>query len=1147
VKDHSIHILPDTDCSLKIVRISNEEYFKIPNVDRMPTFFMSIVSDSNHWMFIASNGGLTAGRTNAEHALFPYYTDDKIIDSTEHVGSKTIIQNDSKENPYSWEPFSIRNQIFDIERNLYKHRLGNSIIFEEINHDLNLTFSYQWSMSDKYGFVKTSTLKNNSIGDQHIRILDGLQNVMPADIGSELQNAFSNLVNAYKYSELHEESRLGIFSLSARITDRAEPSEALFANTIWSVGLENPVILLSSKQVDSFRKGKPIDTEQEIKGDRGAYFVSAKMLIPPQESAEWKCIANVHQSQSQTIELIDDIVRNPDLDTILVDDIKKGSTELLDKVMSIDGIHVTDDPLIDSRHYSNTLFNGMRGGIFPKNYIIHKKDFLTYIEHGNISAFENVKEHLTELPMEFNLNELSAWIGKINDISFTRLSLEYLPLTFSRRHGDPSRPWNRFSINTKNSDGSLKLDYQGNWRDIFQNWEALAYSYPLFIEGMIRKFLNASTFDGYNPYRVLKNGFDWETIEPHNPWSYIGYWGDHQIIYLLKLLEVLRDTQPIKLNDLLESDAFAFAHIPYIIKSYDEIVSNPKSTIDFDHELQERITKDMDMIGSDGALVKNTKGDIHHVHFIEKLLSTVLARLTNYVPDGGIWMNTQRPEWNDANNALVGNGLSMVTLYYLYRFVLFFQDIINKSTSTSFLISEELHEYFTSMFNVFCKYLDAVNDINDNKRKSIMDELGDLGSSYRKRIYHESFSGNKRTLSRQEISTFLDTILVHLQASIANNKRQDGLYHAYNILTLTSDDAIISHLPEMLEGQVAAISSGYVSPEEAIYILDSMRKGNLYREDQNSYMLYPIKKVPKFLEKNIIPIVKVESSTLLMTLLKDENQDIIQKDIHGNYHFRGDLTNVREFHTALHVLDPIYHELVKAELKSLTILYESVFNHKEFTGRSGTFFAYEGIGSIYWHMVSKLRYAVQEIYIKSILDKCDDEIIERIMNHYTQITDGIGVHKSPKNYGAFPTDPYSHTPYGKGVQQPGMTGQVKEDVICRMREMGVSYTDGKIRFIPHLMSKKKFYMTEKTIHFRNVLGQIQEMQIPRNSMIISICQTPIIITLAEKNEITVYKQDMIIETTPSLELSSADSMSIFSRNGMIQQVHVVYNAYELHI
>ena len=109
-----------------------------------------------------------------------------------------------------------------------------------------------------------------------------------------------------------------------------------------------------------------------------------------------------------------------------------------------------------------------------------------------------------------------------DDQNFKRLCYEYLPLKFSRRHGDPSRPWNKFSINTRNEDGSKILDYQGNWRDIFQNWEALVHSYPEFIEGMIHKFLNATTFDGYNPYRVTKDGFDWETIEPDNPWSYIG-------------------------------------------------------------------------------------------------------------------------------------------------------------------------------------------------------------------------------------------------------------------------------------------------------------------------------------------------------------------------------------------------------------------------------------------------------------------------------------------------------------------------------------------------------------------------------------------------------------------------------------------------
>ena len=57
-----------------------------------------------------------------------------------------------------------------------------------------------------------------------------------------------------------------------------------------------------------------------------------------------------------------------------------------------------------------------------------------------------------------------------------RLVLDYLPLTFSRRHGDPSRPWNKFSIRVRDAAGRRVVSYQGNWRDIFQNWEALVPS-----------------------------------------------------------------------------------------------------------------------------------------------------------------------------------------------------------------------------------------------------------------------------------------------------------------------------------------------------------------------------------------------------------------------------------------------------------------------------------------------------------------------------------------------------------------------------------------------------------------------------------------------------------------------------------------------
>ena len=170
------------------------------------------------------------------------------------------------------------------------------------------------------------------------------------------------------------------------------------------------------------------------------------------------------------------------------------------------------------------------------------------------------------------------------------------------------------------------MDYEGNWRDIFQNWEALAHSYPEFIDGMIFKFLNASTFDGYNPYRVTKGGFDWEVIEEHDPWSYIGYWGDHQIIYLLKFLEFMEDYFPEKLRHYFAQDLFVYANVPYKIKSYKETLKNPKDTIVFDHKADIQIREKREQLGADGALIVNANNQVHRVNFIEKMLGNCIGK-----------------------------------------------------------------------------------------------------------------------------------------------------------------------------------------------------------------------------------------------------------------------------------------------------------------------------------------------------------------------------------------------------------------------------------------------------------------------------------------------------------------------------------------
>jgi len=123
--------------SITLEKNQKDSWFKITNSDKIRPFFMNIVSDSNHWMFISSNGGVTAGRKNAEFALFPYYTDDKLTELAHTTGSKTIFQIRLNGEVLVWEPFSDRNaDRYEISRNIYKTTYGNKVMFEEINHDL---------------------------------------------------------------------------------------------------------------------------------------------------------------------------------------------------------------------------------------------------------------------------------------------------------------------------------------------------------------------------------------------------------------------------------------------------------------------------------------------------------------------------------------------------------------------------------------------------------------------------------------------------------------------------------------------------------------------------------------------------------------------------------------------------------------------------------------------------------------------------------------------------------------------------------------------------------------------------------------------------------------------------------------------------
>lgn len=1121
------------------VFLFGEQFYKIANFDAIEPFFMSLVSSSDHWLYLSSTGGLSAGRVSAEQALFPYYTEDKLTENNENTGHKSIFLVKRADKTNIWEPFSERyRDNYHIRRNIYKNTPSTMVVFEELNLDLGVTYRYSWRTSEKYGFIKSSWLINTGDSDCLVEFVDGIQNIMPANMTSQTQLTFSCLLDAYKRNELDAGTGLAIFALNSTLTDLAEPSESLLATTVAQVGLDHADYLLSSTQLVNFRRGEELVQEVEMRGRRGSYFTHALINLVPNSEASWHLFADVCQDSTAMAMKIKQLQGNRMvLRQDLEQDVAANQKNLLRIVASADGVQISNKRLCSDHHFVNTMFNVMRGGIFKDQYRFDASEFKGFVATRNPSTLRENADIFASLPAQMQISELKAWADASGSTDLIRLSYTYLPLVFSRRHGDPSRPWNRFTIKLKQPDGSMLLDYEGNWRDIFQNWEALAYSYPEFIENMISTFLNATTVDGYNPYRITYPGVDWELPEPGNPWANIGYWSDHQIIYLQKLMEISEKFHPGRLTELLDRPIFSFAHVPYQIKPYSQLLKNPFNTINFDWNLENTIEQRVHEQGSDGKLVHLDNGQILKVSLAEKLLTLLLAKLTNFVPEGGIWMNTQRPEWNDANNALVGKGLSVVMLCYLWRYLAFSRKVLSNSGFQAISVSKEVYEFYTRVAEVLDHFKDLLQGaFSDQQRRLVMDALGEAGSDYRWNFYKNGLKGDQTALKIPGLVAFLDQAQRYVEHSLRANRRPDDLYHAYNILHLDDERATIKHLYEMLEGQVAMLSSGLLTAKESLALLQSLRKSLLYQAEQHSYILYPDRTVPGFLDKNCLTEDQVQEIALFTALINAQDNALISKDINGFYHFNGHFHNVHDVSNALEKLkqNAKYTNLVEADSQKIYDLFVETFQHDEFTGRSGTFFAYEGLGSVYWHMVSKLLLAVQETVIRFESEPEVDGLVER----YFDIRAGLGFNKTPEVYGAFPTDPYSHTPKGRGAKQPGMSGMVKEEIITRQEEMGLSIDNGCVVFDMLLFDPQELLDETAHLNYIDIEGHPQRIEVNAGSLAYTFCQVPIILQASQDNTIEVSRSDGGMETIPGLELDKANSQHIFSRDGVIHHLQV---------
>ena len=189
--------------------------------------------------------------------------------------------------------------------------------------------------------------------------------------------------------------------------------------------------------------------------------------------------------------------------------------------------------------------------------------------------------------------------------------------------------------------------------------------------------------------------------------------------------------------------------------------------------------------------------------------------------------------------------------------------------------------------------------------------------------------------------------------------------------------------------------------------------------------------------------------------------------------------------------------------------------------------------------MAKLLVAIQEVFFEAVDRQAPDATTARLADAYFRVRGGLGFNKTPGEYGAFPIDPYSHTPATRGAQQPGMTGQVKEEIITRMGELGIRVSEGTVSFEPRLLRQGDFVTEPTPWRYIDVDGDSHEVTLPVESLGFTFCAVPVVYELTNADA-SICLQDRAGQrvTLPGNRLDPNTSRLLFERRGDIRRISV---------
>jgi hypothetical protein len=126
-----------------------------------------------------------------------------------------------------------------------------------------------------------------------------------------------------------------------------------------------------------------------------------------------------------------------------------------------------------------------------------------------------------------------------------------------------------------------------------------------------------------------------------------------------------------------------------------------------------------------------------------------------------------------------------------------------------------------------------------------------------------------------------------------------------------------------------------------------------------------------------------------------------------------------------------------------------------------------------------------------------------------------------------------------------MTGQVKEDLISRFRELGASVEGGRLTFKPSFAADDEALKEEGELRYIDAAGEERRLAVGRGCYAFTVCQVPVVVHAARDGtaqrarkassggegpgRIEIERPDGSVSVVRTLELGEEESAGIFAR------------------